>query len=628
MEGSTNVIGKTRILTVLLAVILALCFSLLSAFPAAADSASCFVSTDGDNTNDGSSWQNAWRDIQYAIDQCELGATVSVAAGTYHENITLKDGVSLLGAGADVTTLDGGGNGTVVTAGGVGAETRFEGFTITNGDAGNGGGLHCEGSALAITDCVFSSNAATYGGAIYNRGGSTLTLTGCVFSANAATYGGAVYNYHSSPVITACSFSDNFADKRGGAVYNYDNSLPTLANCLFTANVADDRGGAVYNYNSAPAVTGSTFAGNEAILGSGLCNDGSLPAISNSILWDSGQEIYNVLSSPNVSYCDVLGGYDGEGNINTDPLFADAAAGDYRLSPESPCLDAGANALVPEGLDTDFEGDPRVMDGDGDGTATVDMGADEYYFEPPNRPPLAPASPSSDGEGNFSWSFADPDGDSQGAYRILVASVEANLAADNGDVWDSGKVESEAGEANADLSLAAGRTYYWAVKAWDSDGAEGPYCSPQQFTAPEAEPDGVIASTELTLPDDGQVIGDIVTIGIMVTNTSGSAGDYRVILKVGDEVKATKELTLGVGASESATFNVPGKEAGDYTVFIEGVNGSFTVTAPQVVVEPSDSSMRWLVVGAIVAVVVVLCLVLFFFVIKKRTRWAVYFWFR
>jgi len=85
------------------------------------------------------------------------------------------------------------------------------------------------------------------------------------------------------------------------------------------------------------------------------------------------------------------------GNIDDDPLFADADGADdtvgtldddLRLPADSPCIDVGDNTLVPFGVTTDLDGDPRINDGDGDGTTTVDMGA---YEAPPAPLEVVPA---------------------------------------------------------------------------------------------------------------------------------------------------------------------------------------------------------------------------------------------
>ena len=88
-------------------------------------------------------------------------------------------------------------------------------------------------------------------------------------------------------------------------------------------------------------------------------------------------EISNTASSPIVTYSNIKGGYQGEGNIIADPLFVDPSNDDYHIQETSPCIDKADNSAVgfPH---TDFEGDQRILDGDNDGKATVDMGADEY----------------------------------------------------------------------------------------------------------------------------------------------------------------------------------------------------------------------------------------------------------
>lgn len=63
------------------------------------------------------------------------------------------------------------------------------------------------------------------------------------------------------------------------------------------------------------------------------------------------------------------------GNINANPLFVDPASGDYHLTPNSPCIDRGTNEGA---ITTDFEGDSRPLDGNGDTIERTDIGADEY----------------------------------------------------------------------------------------------------------------------------------------------------------------------------------------------------------------------------------------------------------
>jgi alpha-L-rhamnosidase len=60
-------------------------------------------------------------------------------------------------------------------------------------------------------------------------------------------------------------------------------------------------------------------------------------------------------------------------------------------------------------------------------------------------------------------------GTMQSAYQVLVASSEALLRADRGDLWDSGRVESDQSIqiAYGGPALASGRRVYWKVRVWD-----------------------------------------------------------------------------------------------------------------------------------------------------------------
>ncbi len=116
--------------------------------------------------------------------------------------------------------------------------------------------------------------------------------------------------------------------------------------------------------------------------------------------------------------------YDGGGNIiGDDPMFADTLNGDYSLADGSPCIDAG----MPDGdyPPTDILGNVRVWDGDGDGIATIDIGAFEYgapfwggiegyVYEEDGETPLDIAKITVDGVQFPEWS------DSTGWFRILT----------------------------------------------------------------------------------------------------------------------------------------------------------------------------------------------------------------
>ncbi|RKY12915.1 MAG: hypothetical protein DRP63_10220, partial [Planctomycetota bacterium] len=280
-----------------------------------------------------------------------------------------------------------------------------------------GAAIFCDSSSPTITNCTFSGNSADFSGAIYCWQSSNPTVANCTFVSNSAyNYrGGAISCDGSSPTVTNCTFSGNSASDFGGAIYCRDSSSPSIVNCEFNTNTADDSGGAIFCDSGSPTitncafsgnsagndgggiycdsssltVTNSTFSGNSAgtFFGGAIeCYSNSSVTLNNCILWgDSASsgagEVYaDSGCTVTLNYCCVdstgcggSGTIDDSNNcIHDDPQFVDAANGDYHLKGTSPCIDAGDNSLVPSGVTTDLDGNPRIV------SSTVDIGAYEY----------------------------------------------------------------------------------------------------------------------------------------------------------------------------------------------------------------------------------------------------------
>ena len=262
-----------------------------------------------------------------------------------------------------------------------------------NETTNDGGGMYNYNSNAAVIHCTFSENISHSNGGGMKSAGLTPTITNCGFIDNIADgNGGGMHNDSSSPAITNCHFSINDSTY-GGGLHNH-NSKPTLTNCIFHMNSAGTFGGGIANYNSSHCfIKNCTIQGNAASGGAGIRNYSSSPTVTNCIVWGNTPDgVSTEVSGPVFTYNDIQGGYDGPGNIDIDPNFIDAANPDLdlidlRLTPVSPCIDAGNTTAVPQGVLVDMDGTPRALDdpstpdtGVGFLEVTVDMGA--YEFDP------------------------------------------------------------------------------------------------------------------------------------------------------------------------------------------------------------------------------------------------------
>ena len=129
------------------------------------------------------------------------------------------------------------------------------------------------------------------------------------------------FNY-SNATLTHVTISGNTGDDEGGGMYIRE-SDPTPNHVTIANNtVASYGGGGIYLFLSNPTLTHMTIVNNTAGYGGGMYLEDSNPTLTNSILWDNSPEsIYLFSGTPIITYSDIEGSWEGEGNIDSDPLL-------------------------------------------------------------------------------------------------------------------------------------------------------------------------------------------------------------------------------------------------------------------------------------------------------------------
>jgi len=242
------------------------------------------------------------------------------------------------------------------------ANSVLQGFTITNGVYPYGGGIHCYESSPTIAGNIITGNLAfdsRYGGGGIYCPFSSPTIIGNTITGNSTvSVGGGIGFYKGSPIIAGNTITGNTAEANGGGIWSL-RSVSTITVNTITGNSAND-GGGIYCRHSSSDITGNTITGNTGNSadseGGGIFCDNSSPTITGSILWgNSPEEIHVESGNPVVTYSDIEGGWSGEGNIDSDPLFVLPDKRDYRLLWGSPCIEAGhPDHLDPDGTRSDM----------------------------------------------------------------------------------------------------------------------------------------------------------------------------------------------------------------------------------------------------------------------------------
>ncbi len=299
-----------------------------------------YVATTGNDTfNNCHVITSPCRTIAYAVSQATSRDVIKVAGGTYYEHdilvnkdVTLRGGYSGFGdwefrPRTYTTTLDAEGRGRVFYI--LGSPT-VEGFTIRGGATdGLGGGIYMELGRPTIQRNRITGNSAVRGGGIAGNYARPNLWNNFIYGNSAAGYGGGVY-------------------LAGGGGYIWHDT--------FYSNTAS-LGGGVYLAAASPQIYNTIVAGNSATGGGGgIYASGGVPVLDYNDVWSNiGGDYSGVVS--------------GAHSISGDPLFVGAAAGDFHLRADSPCINVGVATTLREDFD-DHEQRPM-------GSAP-DIGADEF----------------------------------------------------------------------------------------------------------------------------------------------------------------------------------------------------------------------------------------------------------
>ncbi len=301
--------------------------------------------------------------IQEGIDVSHDGDTVLVHPGTYVENINFNGHNIVLGSlflmTGDTTyiaetVIDGNESGSVVTfESGEDSTSAISGFTLQNGyDYAFGGGIICLSSSPVISHNIIQNNIVssltTAGGGILCTGSSSKIVNNLIRDnhARGVSFGGGIYCDCANSLIIGNRIINN-SSGYGGGICGWGSVI--IANNSIVGNYAAEGAGIICGDDI--LIANNTISRNISIVqGGGIYCWSPNSIIINSIVYENEpDEVFlRIELPPEIVYCNIQGGWPGEGNIDADPLFRDPENGDFHLmstacgdSFDSPCIDAG-----------------------------------------------------------------------------------------------------------------------------------------------------------------------------------------------------------------------------------------------------------------------------------------------
>jgi hypothetical protein len=285
---------------------------------------------------------------------------------------------------------------------GEGSSSIVDGFTITGGKFTTsdkytpyGGGIYIQNSSPQIENCIITGNYAQQdGGGIFCHSSAALPeIFHTIFSDNHADQGrgGGLCVLYGSPLLFDCLFYTNVA-QQGGAIYASYGASPLVSNCTISGNTAAVAGGALCALEASFTIENSIVSGNTAPAGheAFLDLDSALKTHDASISLShvdleggvAAIGIGNECNSSDPAKCTIdpaTDPLDPNDPIlkKVDPKFAQGPKGPFYLSHEgvddqtttSPCVDQGSVSAIDIGLNTRTTSTNQAVD-----EGSVDLG--------------------------------------------------------------------------------------------------------------------------------------------------------------------------------------------------------------------------------------------------------------
>lgn len=466
----------------------------------------------------------------------EHATIVAISDSEFLDNIATGDGGAVYvrahaveGMYFDDLTFDGneaGGNGgSAYVAGGVfTTPIYFNNIDFDNGVAqGNGGGLVAEGfdsatpsenraNYVSFVDLGFYNNQSmnsTSGGG--GGGADVSSLTTSIdtvgFVDNQAREGGGlrIRPSWSSLRMVNTGFTGNTANEDGGGMAVRESFFMELmlTNNTIYENTATNRGGGAFilidGSSSIASIYNNIIYGNTAQQG-----DGDDLYVDNQFFNDTGAPVelfHNDITDYEVAPVAATG---GATNIDAPPLLVDMTLRplpDPRLQPGSPAIDTGDDA-APLAPSVDFESDSRPFDGNGDMTATIDIGMDEFTGAQVQNADLAVTKtdtpdPVTEG-GNVTYTIVVTNNGPGAASNVALSDTLDELVAFVSSTSSQGTCSEDSGTVSCDIGgLANGASATVTVVVTTPDVME-PLQITNQASVSGTEPDPVSSNDSAT----------------------------------------------------------------------------------------------------------------------------------